>query len=63
MTIVEAVKKAVEDDDPRLAGAVADTLRFKAGLDYNGTYAFAHEHTGVGEAEWEGLMYRADTEG
>jgi hypothetical protein len=62
MTLVEAVQKAVGTGNARLAGVVAEQLRFRHGYSYDEVYGFANKHTGVSAPKWEALMYEADWE-
>lgn len=62
MKIVDVVRKAVKECNPRLAGKVSDHCRFKAGMNYEETYQFFNKHTGIGRPEFEELMYEADVD-
>lgn len=61
MNVVTMVKQAVEQNDAQMAGFVADACRFRDGMTYAQTYAFAHEHTGISAADWETLMEASDS--
>lgn len=60
MKLPEAAKQAVDRHDARMAGGVADSLRFKLGMNYEQTYQKIHEWTGVDRDTWEELLYAAD---
>lgn len=60
--INDMAKKAVETGDARLAGAVADALRFRRGMRYREIWEYVNKLTGVSQNKWETLMYEADTE-
>ena len=60
MTIKETLKRAVETQNAVAAGRIADALR-EQGLRYSEIYALARDASGVSEADWEALMYEADT--
>lgn len=62
MTIGEALKKAIDERNPAMAGRIVDNLRFRFGMRYADAYGMAHRLTGISEADWEGLMYEADQE-
>ena len=62
MTLKEAIKKAVDEDNATLAGRCADTMRFGFGLDYNESFAMVEKITGTDVATWDSLLYRADYE-
>lgn len=62
MTLGQAITQAVTTRNARMAGFVADVLRDK-GFNYDEVYAFVNERAPIAQAEWETLMYEADTEG
>lgn len=59
MKITEAIKEAVETHNAEMAGKCADILRNK-GFNYNQVFELANKLTGIGEGEWEEMMYEAD---
>ena len=61
MTYADAVKKAVAEHDPALAGRFVDRMR-GLGATYEDCYQAAARHTGIGRAEWEGLMLESEEE-
>jgi hypothetical protein len=64
MKLREAIAQAIDRQDASAAGAVADFLRFRAGLDYARTFALVQKvRPTVTPAEWDGLLYEADTQG
>ena len=71
MTLSEAICRAVWCENVRLAGRVAEYMRFRLGWNYEQTaqtVVNACRDRGVcGEsdarARWEGLLYAADTRG
>lgn len=56
MTIKEALIRAVAEKNAKRVGAIADVLRFRAGLTYEQIRAAA----GVDAGEFEALMSEAD---
>jgi hypothetical protein len=63
MTIRDAIALAIRTDDSHLAGAVADRLRLRYGMNYRETVAFVLDvgrKDGATAERWEALMYRAD---
>lgn len=46
--------------DVERIGQLADRMRFAGGLNYDQSFAVAHELTGVEEGEWEELLHEAD---
>lgn len=59
-TIRQSIRDAVETEDARLAGAVADKLR-EAGYDYQATFeAFERAVPGIERRDFEQLLYEAD---
>jgi hypothetical protein len=59
MTISESLYKVKETLDAKLAGQIADFLRFKKGANYNQIAKLARLH-GIDPDVWESLMYEAD---
>lgn len=62
MTISESLYKVKETRDAKLAGKIADFLRFKKGATYNQIAKLAKLH-GIDADTWESLMYEADENG
>jgi hypothetical protein len=61
MKVGEAIDKAVRDHDAAAAGGVADFLRFK-GMNYEQILAMVQRRNPkVDRAEWDALLYEADT--
>lgn len=56
----DALTEAIKTGDAETVGKVADLLRWK-GLDYRQMFDLAHKLTGIELAEWDGLLYEADT--
>lgn len=63
MTLRELVVRAVTERDPVLAGKVANVLQFRFGANYKETYEFVNGIKPIPLAEWDGLLYEADTMG
>ena len=63
MTIKEAMQKAVAEGNSRMAGKIADKMRFELGATYKDIEARFVKNTGCTPADFELLMYYADTEG
>lgn len=62
MKFGEFVKKAVQTQNARDAGKVAEVLRFRRGFNYNETYDFVNRIAPIDKHDWEQLMYEFDTE-
>ena len=62
MTLGEAIKQAVTTDNATLAGQCAETMRFNLGLNYDDSAKLVEKVAGIGVAEWDELLYRADME-
>lgn len=60
MTLIEAIKKAVDERNLRMVNKLLDTLRFKHGFNYQDTFDLFHKHTGLDAAQFENLCYEAD---
>lgn len=63
MTIKEAMQQAVRDMNARLAGRIADKMRFELGATYSDIEARFIKNTGCTAADFESLMYYADQDG
>ena len=62
MKLHDAIAKAIDERDATAAGAVADFLRFRVGLNYDQTFeAVQKVRPHVTLAKWDGLLYEADT--
>lgn len=61
MKLPEVAQKAVKENDPKLAGELAEFLRLRLNLNYNGVFQFFHKHAGISEPDFETLMYEADS--
>lgn len=59
-TLAATVDSAVRRGDAKMAGLVAEDLRFTHGFRYAEVAAFAKAHAGVEAAEWEQLMMEVD---
>jgi len=59
MTTGEAIKKAVADQDAKLAGQIADGARSR-GISYNGLRDMFTKLTDIDADGFEELMYEAD---
>lgn len=62
MLLADAIKKCVSEKNAHGAGVVADTLRIKRGWNYREIYSWVNSIAPISEAEWDALMYEADTE-
>lgn len=60
MTLEAAAKAAIADQDGPRVCRIADQLRFKHGLDYEGVMAF-FERAGGDRDDIEGYFYEGDT--
>ena len=60
MKLPEVAQKAVNENDPALAGELAGFLRFRIGLNYRGVFQFFNKATGISEPDFDALMYAAD---
>ena len=58
MNLRDVIKKAVKNEDAKLAGKIAEKLRMK-GLDYDGTYEFVNNVAPIELTEWESLLYES----
>ena len=56
MKVGAAIKKAVSENDTKLAINIAEQLRIYRGWTYTKIYDFVHSHTGVSAADWEALL-------
>lgn len=57
----DAIAQAIDTRNARLAGVVADALRFKGGMNYAEVLARVRKvRPGVTDREWELLMFGAD---
>jgi len=69
MKLAEAIRQAVQDENPVLASKLADYMRFRLGWNYGQTAAFVAKACAemfddrTARTRWEGLMYLADTQG
>ena len=61
-TLGEKFDEVKRTGNARLAGQIADFLRFKHGFNYNDVAAMAQRH-GIDADTWEALQYEADAEG
>ena len=61
MTIKEAMQKAVREGNAVLAGRICDKMRFELGANYKQIEARFVANTGCTPADFESLMYYADT--
>lgn len=62
MKMREAIARAVENQDARLAGALSDVCRFRLGLNYQETLELVQSvRPEVTPAEWDALLYVADS--
>lgn len=59
MTFGDAIKKAVETNDARLAGDIVMRAR-EMGANYNDVYAAVKRVTGIELAAWDDLLLEAD---
>lgn len=61
MTLAQAVKQAVEDDDPKAAAVVVDACRFQLGMNYDQILAYVRRsYPDLDQPSWDDLLYRAD---
>jgi hypothetical protein len=60
MTINEAIVRAVNEGNARMAGSIADQMFFRHGWNYNRIYDLAKKLTGISGPDWDALMYEAD---
>lgn len=60
MTIKDAIAEAARTNNAKLAGQIADRLRFKMGMNYNEITEMAGR-AGVSPGDWESLMEAADS--
>ncbi len=60
ITIKELMHRAVNEDDHRAAGKVAEYLRFNVGMDYDTILGFINQRYRITRARWDELLYRAD---
>ena len=61
LTIKNAVIRAVKEKNALAAGIISDHLWFKHGMNYNEQVAFVNKVADCSPADWEELMYEADT--
>lgn len=59
MNLAEAIREAVETNDARKAGRIADTLR-ASGCRYADIFKMFHKATAIALPEFDALMYEAD---
>lgn len=60
----QLIEKAIDERSPRLAGRVADVLRFKGSMNYDEVLACVRRfRPEVTPRIWEALMYEADEGG
>ncbi len=59
MTLTEAIREAVTQDDAGKAGRIAERLRGD-GFKYAHIAQFFNRAAGIGTAEFDALMYEAD---
>jgi hypothetical protein len=62
MTLSEAAKQAVENNDVQLLGKVVEQLRMKRGLNYEQCMKYVRTHTGIEADKYEAMLYEADTQ-
>lgn len=60
MTIAEAVKKCILEDDALLAGHIVFQLHHTRDWNRHRIYALVREVSGASLAQWDDLLYRAD---
>lgn len=60
MKMGKAIRCAVKNNDPAMAGGVADYMRFRLGWNWERSFRFVHDLTGVDRARWDALLYAAD---
>jgi hypothetical protein len=63
MTIKEAMIKAVKEGNSTLAGRICDKMRFELGANYQQIQSRFIANTGCTAADFEALMFYADTQG
>ena len=61
MTLAEIIRKAVTDDDAKLAGRIAERLRGD-GFKYDAIRDFFKRAAGIDAPEFDALMYEADNQ-
>jgi hypothetical protein len=63
INLTVAIARAVDEDNPLLATAIVDALRFKRGLTYQQILTKVREvRPTVTDAAWDALLYRGDLE-
>jgi len=60
MTLADAIRRAVEDQNPKMALRIAGHLRHRLGLDYAGSWELVHRASGASQAEWDALLYEGE---
>jgi hypothetical protein len=60
MTLVQALKRAVDDRDMEALRQATNLMRFGFGMNYAQSFAFARKHTGIDQRAWDQLLYEAD---
>lgn len=61
--IAAAARDAVHLNNAQLLSHVADLLRFQARLNYHQILTFFQEHAEISEADFDALLYEAETQG
>jgi hypothetical protein len=59
MTLADAVKKAVAEQNAPLVGRIAEKLRVR-GLNYQQSYELVNSIQPIGLAEWDALLYESE---
>ena len=61
MTLRELAEKAIDAGSPTLAGKLADTCRFRLGMNYQQTFEFVQRfRPDLTLPTWDALLYAAD---
>jgi hypothetical protein len=60
ITLSEAAKRAVGNEDAGLLGKVVDQLRVRRGLNYEQCFKYVRTHTGIEADTYEAMLYEAD---
>lgn len=61
MKLSEVIAEAIDTNNAQLAGQVADVLRFRYGMNYATIYQTVCKVRPVTEAQWDALLYEADS--
>jgi len=61
MSLKSQITLAVNTRNAKLAGNIADTLRFRLGMSYNAIHEYVNSVEPVEIEDWEDLMYEADS--